>query len=194
MPEDHPAPVVIWEERPRGLDWAWWTILTGVTLALTVAMGYMMFRAPLPVAYRVLTPFILAICGVFAIMLVRRVLTSKPGRITLDIEHRKLYAENMILHRGFWPPRRTPLYVCELSDVRSFRLPSSRYVRRLHIDCTGGRLCIDDVSASFDELVRGLRKHVRQGPTFVIKDFIMYIVATVCASMILWACVHFGWF
>jgi hypothetical protein len=193
LPEDHPAPVVVWEERPRGLDWVPWTLSVVVIAGVGAGIVYALARAPGPGAYLVIAAVVLCISSALLASLVRRAVAKTPGRITLDLDRRRLYAENLRLARGFWPTRPTPMYECALNDIRSFRVRRSRYTQWLHIHTPDGLLCIDDKSTGFDELRDAVSQIAPRQPGWMLKDVVVAVVASVVAGLICWACVHFGW-
>lgn len=193
MPGTEGIQVVVWEERPRGLDWVSWGFNVVPLAIVAVGMAYAVVRVPVPPAVRIIAIAALCVVGVMVVIYGKRAAARAPGRITLDLEHRRLYAENLALERGFWPQGRTPFYECGFDDISSIRIRRSRHVRWLHIDCADGRLVIDDVSTGFDGLLAALREVATEKGRWSRKDVVTSIVTIGAAALICWACVHFGW-
>jgi hypothetical protein len=193
MPGTEGIQVVVWEERPHGLNWVSWGFNVVPLALVTVGMAYAVVRVPGPPVFRVVAIAALCVGGVMLVIYGRRVTTHASGRITLDMDRRRLYAENLKLERGFWPQARTPFYECAFDDINSIRIRRSRHVKWLHIDCAGGRLVIDDVSCGFGELLAALREVAPEKRRWSRKDVVTSIVMIGATALICWACVHFGW-
>ena len=193
MPGTDERQVVVWEERPHGLDWVSWGVRVVPSVPFFLLLAYGIFRVPSPLAYRMVGIAALAIGAAMLVIFGRRTAARAPGRITLDLEHRRLYAENLALERGFWPQGRTPFYECGFDDINSIRIRRSRAGKWLHIDCSGARLIIDDGSTGFYELLAALRAAVPEKRGWSREDIVTCVVMIGAAALICWACVYFGW-